>query len=1027
MKADYSLAYYIPSSCLLVLFMCLVSVQNHASTVTQTQREYDVVSLVDDSMDAVQSKVCLIDDSVGPEFDGTFTMLDSIEQKWCTIASKVDVLIDTSSTIDVLVETVQSCVDVLDSKVDIVAGDTSEIHIDDFGGTWTIIEEVQDVICSKFDTLFANLSAIDQLIDTFSQDQQEAFLGTCTMIESITDTVELSHSAICELAVDTASYIDSTESLLDILLDKNITVCSRIDMLDIEVQENFIGTYTMLHALESKVELLEQSVDTLAILSTATVLEALEDKIYAISSQLEGIETVLLSTCDNLEVIESLIDPIEEKMLVVESSLDTLSEKVTSIDSEVSSIIDTIAIAESNVDVVLSSAPIIESKLCHIDSDIDIVLDTFSAIESKIDLTNNSILTIESKIDSIGVEADQSLDKVCFVESTIDIIDNALTTVESYLDILSTTESKVDEWDIAITEPLDKACTVESKVDVINSEFTDIIHQEITVDSKVDILCESVVAVQSSIDVLQQTAFTIESKVDIVDVQVASIHDKTCTIESTIDVVDSSVQVSQENIDRVESALCVLAGDFVETWTILDAIEMKVCTVDSLIDVIESKVEDIDGTVVPDSELNGTFTALDALQSKVCSSESVLDSIALHTEDITGTFTELAVLLNKSCTIESVIDSVTAEFTQSDSDLSNALDCLGVVITSTDIGTTGYTISTSGKYFLAEDVDYAASVAANSAITISATNVTLDLCDRTLRLSNAQASTPGIGVSASAGNVVIKNGTVREFTSDCFQLEDGISGVVLQDLRIIDSGDDGIDCLGTATNIMINRVLVTLCNGDGMSILHGADMMIQDSMFVNNTSNGIHITPSANEVAQRISILNCMCSTNTASGIVLDGSAGSVEEVAIDSCCTFSNGMDGITVDAASSTYIKNTIISANSADGIHMSGAASDVQVVHNVISSNGVEGVHVSDSSVENCAFQDNVFILNLSDNYREDNDAGTHTVLSNFALNATDSANYSTGTGIVTTINQALIDQGTGTFDTTPGKWRNISMTT
>ena len=69
-------------------------------------------------------------------------------------------------------------------------------------------------------------------------------------------------------------------------------------------------------------------------------------------------------------------------------------------------------------------------------------------------------------------------------------------------------------------------------------------------------------------------------------------------------------------------------------------------------------------------------------------------------------------------------------------------------------------------------------------------------------------------------------------------------------------------------------------------------------------------------------------------------------------------------------------------------------------------MEGIFVEDTNLEDCSFQGNIFVLNGSDNYREDTDAGRHTVLSNFALNATDATNYSVGTGTVTTINQALM---------------------
>ena len=59
------------------------------------------------------------------------------------------------------------------------------------------------------------------------------------MIESISEVVALNLSAICELAIDTTSDVDSIESLIDILSAKNLTVCSKIDVINVAVESSF--------------------------------------------------------------------------------------------------------------------------------------------------------------------------------------------------------------------------------------------------------------------------------------------------------------------------------------------------------------------------------------------------------------------------------------------------------------------------------------------------------------------------------------------------------------------------------------------------------------------------------------------------------------------------------------------------------------------------------------------------------------------------------------------------------------------
>ncbi len=86
------------------------------------------------------------------------------------------------------------------------------------------------------------------------------------------------------------------------------------------------------------------------------------------------------------------------------------------------------------------------------------------------------------------------------------------------------------------------------------------------------------------------------------------------------------------------------------------------------------------------------------------------------------------------------------------------------VIRSCDINRNGFVIKKSGEYCLAEDTVYSP-CDGNPAIRISASNVTLDLKGRTLSQINKDvANINGILIDCGAQNVIIKNGTVRDFS-----------------------------------------------------------------------------------------------------------------------------------------------------------------------------------------------------------------------------------------------------------------------
>ncbi len=973
---------------------------------------------------SIENKVCELQVGISPDFSGTFTMLDAIEDKWCTVLSKVD-LIDTQvETITVSLETVESYVDVIESVVDNLTNELSGIRVDDFGGTWTVIDGIQTTLCGKFDTLSADLNDIDQTIDTISGSQLAAFLGTCTTIQEISRNVSSNMETLCNIALNTASDIDTIDSLIDMLEMQNNTVCSKIELLQITVDEYFAGTFTALESVESKACVLDDAVSVLIDLSsTATAIAALEDKICSIDARVDIIEVNLLTICDNLETIESFIDPISVKFESVENTLNALNNKATTVETVANSIVQDVETIDSIVDVINPRFATVESKICLVESIVDELSATVNTIDSSIDSATTRLTSIENNVCVLEDVYGSAQEKLCTVESKVDTIGQVSVSVLDTISMWNSLESRIDILDIASS--LNKACTVESLVDRVNIQVNESINNNTVIESTVDNTVLTVCSVESLLDAVRETSYSIESSIDRIDSTLNSIESKVCLVESNFDIVVNGVREVVSSVDNIEINICALSDDFNETWTVLTAIESKACVVDLLVDTIESKVDFVSGSGAS-GDFSGTFTVLDLIQAKICSSDSIVDTLLPMLPDISGTFTALEVLVEKSCTIESALDFAVVQLSTNDSQFADVIDCLGTEITDADVGTTGFTISSAGRYFLGESITYSPGVS-SSAVTISTDNVTLDMCDKVITQGNTTASVVGITVGA-VDNVTVKNGTVRDMRGNNIAISSSASGVLLQDLFVITAGDganstDGIN-ISAADTITINRVLVSDSGRHGIHCAGAVtDVIIQDSMIVDNTTDGIALLPTSG-TTQRVCIQRCVCNNNGSDGIdVAINTATAINQIIVQDCCCFSNTSTGIRFDTVTSSVIKNCVSSSNGTDGISLN-LPNDIEVLENVCSNNTDDGINITNGSAEDCSIQGNVLVLNGGDNYQEGIGAGPHTVLSNFALHGTQADNYAVNG---TTMNKSIIDQGTGTFGTYPGKWRNISMTT
>jgi hypothetical protein len=182
-----------------------------------------------------------------------------------------------------------------------------------------------------------------------------------------------------------------------------------------------------------------------------------------------------------------------------------------------------------------------------------------------------------------------------------------------------------------------------------------------------------------------------------------------------------------------------------------------------------------------------------------------------------------------------------------------------------------FRITQPGSYYLTGNVTGASG---KNGILITTGNVTLDL--NGFRLAGAVSSLDGIGCTG-AGSLIVRNGTVLNW------------------------GGDGIDLL-LGTNVLIEEIISTNNIGDGISC--GVRGRIRDCTASNNSGDGI--TSSTNSV-----VTGCLSEVNG-----LDGIAVTTVGVVSDCTSRFNNGV-GIRLAALGFSTIERCTVSESGLDNI--------------------------------------------------------------------------------------------------------------
>jgi len=273
-----------------------------AVLVRDSERQWEIAASTLDTAETVESKVCEIEFVVEDlliDFSGTFTALDALHDKICTVDSKVDI-------VSSWVEQISTEIDSFGSKIELVQYETismcdiiNVVHIDDFGGTWTALDELNDTMCDKLGSIIDRLTIIESKVDQLIEDNTAQFIATFTKLQILSLDVLNTMTKVEAFADQLEIDLMGIESIIDNSNDQLITIESKIDLLEIDIEINFAGTFTAIEGLFAKLCDFESSIDAFDItmgtvcIDTFTALLALEAKVCTVESKVDIINDLL--------------------------------------------------------------------------------------------------------------------------------------------------------------------------------------------------------------------------------------------------------------------------------------------------------------------------------------------------------------------------------------------------------------------------------------------------------------------------------------------------------------------------------------------------------------------------------------------------------------------------------------------------------------------------------------------------------------------------------------------------------------
>jgi parallel beta-helix repeat protein len=221
--------------------------------------------------------------------------------------------------------------------------------------------------------------------------------------------------------------------------------------------------------------------------------------------------------------------------------------------------------------------------------------------------------------------------------------------------------------------------------------------------------------------------------------------------------------------------------------------------------------------------------------------------------------------------------------------------------------------------------------------TTAANAAALDLDDPPLTTGVASNLAPGIKIEDDLGDIVIRNGTIRNWGDSGIFGDSNVRNSLFEDLILTGNDDDGIS-VGDG-NIIKN--CIARLNGE-------------DGIFTDNHNTIINCTAEYNgrngiNALSECTVKNCTVNNNNSDGIFVNDNSR------VQDCLAFANGADGI--DATIDCQIVGCVANENDDIGIEVGSSSTLINCTANENQDRGFDTTGTSVSFI-NCNANDNDF---------------------------------------------------------------------
>jgi hypothetical protein len=250
-------------------------------------------------------------------------------------------------------------------------------------------------------------------------------------------------------------------------------------------------------------------------------------------------------------------------------------------------------------------------------------------------------------------------------------------------------------------------------------------------------------------------------------------------------------------------------------------------------------------------------------------------------------------------------------------------------------------ITSSGVYFLGDDLESSTLIAADTILLITVSNVVLDLAGHTIRQLNTTANVNGIGINSGLTDVIIQNGKVEAVTNRGFVANINCARITLQNMNFVRCANRALSFEGAGGTIADINILN--CSFYQCSQATTADFVVN----LNQTT--------------RVVMRNCEIagSVNATAGLTLTGigvqltNASVFEDVVIEGCSAPNfRGFffDGSVALPSNANNFTNCFVNNNTATGSGTTGGVFSGFIFNTNSSRNVLIGCQVNQNNAVN-----------------------------------------------------------------------------